>query len=190
MSAMALTQEQFDLLMQRLDQIETHLAEQRRRAEELEELKRDLIPIGNQVIKRLTNELAGIGSEFKAEDLFYLLKRLLRDTHLLLKALDLLEALIGLGEETTRLMRPIFHTTVTELDRLERQGYFAMAGKAWQTLTGEIPPEQTGFLALLKALRDPRVRAGLARLLSLLKLLGEVPANSNHQKGDSYEHPG
>lgn len=178
--------DQLDAIQQRLDQIEDHLAEQRRRAEELEELKQDLIPIGNQMIKVAIDELAEIGSEFKAEDLFYLVKRLLRDTHLLLQALDLLEALMSLGEELNMLMKPVFNTTVKELDRLERKGYFAVPGKAWQALTAEIPPEQATFTALLKTLRDPQVRAGLARVLNLLKVLGEIPQNSNNhldQKG-------
>jgi len=178
---------QLDAIQQRLDQIEDHLAEERRRAEEFEELKQDLIPIGNQMIKVAIDELAEIGSEFKAEDLFYLLKRLLRDIHLLLQALDLLEALMSLGEELNMLMKPVFNTTVNKLDSLERQGYFAIPGKAWQALTAEIPPEQTTLLALLKSLQNPQVRAGLARLTNLLKVLGELPQNSNHhqnQKGE------
>ncbi len=178
---------QLDAIQQRLDQIEDHLAEERRCAEELEELKQDLIPIGNQMIKVAIDELAEIGSEFKAEDLFYLLKRLLRDTHLLLQALDLLEALMSLGEELNMLMKPVFNTTVNKLDQLERQGYFAIPGKAWQALTAEIPPEHTTLFALLKSLQNPQVRIGLARLTNLLKVLGELPQNSNHhpnQKGE------
>lgn len=131
MTEATMTQEQFNLLMARLDRIEEHLAEQRRRADELEELKRDLIPIGNQMVHLAIDELAEIGNEFRVEDLFFLLKRLLRDTHLLLKALDQLEALMGLGEEIERLMRPMFHTAVEELDRLERAGYFNFAREGW-----------------------------------------------------------
>ncbi len=131
MSEATITQEQFALLMERLDRIEGHLAEQRRRADELEELKRDLIPIGNDMFKLAIDELAEIGTEFKAEDLFFLLKRLLRDTHLLLQALDQLESMMGLGEEMNRLMRPMFNTVVEELDRLEREGYFAFAREGW-----------------------------------------------------------
>ena len=51
MTATAISQEQLSLLLERLDRIEAHLAEQRRRQEELDELKRDLIPIGNQMVK-------------------------------------------------------------------------------------------------------------------------------------------
>lgn len=105
-----MTQEQFNLLLERLDRIEAYLAEQRQRADDLEELKRDLIPIANQMVHLAIDELAEIGSEFRVEDLFFLLKRLLRDTHLLLSALDQLESLMGLSEEMKRLMKPVFNT--------------------------------------------------------------------------------
>ncbi len=127
-----ITQEQFALLMERLDRIEDHLAEQRRRQEELDELKRDLIPIGNHMVKIAIDELAEISYDFRLEDLTFLLKRLLRDTHLLLKALDQLESLMGLSEELNRLMKPMFNTIVEELDRLEREGYFAFAREGWR----------------------------------------------------------
>ncbi|MEJ5239875.1 MAG: DUF1641 domain-containing protein [Anaerolineales bacterium] len=176
LSGAPMTQEQFNLLLERLDRIEAHLAEQRRRTEELEELKRDLIPIANQMVHLTIDELAEIGSEFRVEDLFFLLKRLLRDTYLLLDALDQLESLMGLSEEIKRLMKPMFNTLVEELDRLERRGYFAMLGKSWQVLTAPVPEEQTSLFALLKVMGDPQTRKGLARALSLLKLLGEVPS--------------
>ncbi len=197
MTEATITQEQFDLLMARLDRIESHLAEQRRRADELEELKRDLIPIGNQMFKLAIDELAEIGSEFTAEDLFFLLKRILRDTHLLLKALDQLESLMGLAEEMDRLMKPMFNTMVEELDRLERQGIFTLARAGWvaaqqvaatiapddvENLANDMsnilgalkaaPAEAPSMLAIMKEMRDPQVRKGLARSLNLLKALG------------------
>ncbi len=222
-----ITQEQFALLMERLDRIEGHLAEQRRRQEELDELKRDLIPIGNHMVKIAIDELAEISYDFRLEDLTFLLKRLLRDTHLLLKALDQLESLMGLSEELNRLMKPMFNTAVEELDRLEREGYFAFAREGWRIVERivtefseedvraladnivfilntvrnmtqpeimalanqavdairEEPPvdEKASLFALLREMRDPKVRKGLARTLNLLKVLADQP------NGDSTE---
>ncbi len=197
MTEATITQEQFELLMARLDRIEAHLAEQRRRADELEELKRDLIPIGNQMFKLMIDELAEIGSEFTADDLFFLVKRLLRDTHLLLQALDQLESIMGLAEEMDRLMKPVFNTMVEELDRLERQGLFTLAKAGWvaaqqvaatiepddvDKLAGDLsnvlaalkepPAEAPSMMSIMKEMRDPQVRKGLARSLNLLKALG------------------
>ncbi len=210
MAEATITQDQFELLMDRLDRIESYLAAQQKQAEELEELKRDLIPIGNHMIKVTIDELAEIGSEFRVEDLFFLVKRLLRDTHLLLKALDQLELLMGLSEEINRLMKPIFNTTVEELDKLEREGFFNLAKAGFLAIrrianqfapddvdifateiSGVLaalrqPPAETpSLMSIMREMNDPQVRIGLARTINMLKALGNLPGNQNHlnQKG-------
>ena len=132
MTETAITQEQFSMLMEKMDRIESHMAEQQRRQQEMEELQRDLIPIGNHLFKLAIDELAEIGSEFQAEDLFFLLKRVLRDTNLLLKVFDQLENVMELSEDIQVLGKQIFNQGVQELDRLEREGYFAFAREGWQ----------------------------------------------------------
>lgn len=210
MAEATITQDQFELLMDRLDRIESYLAAQQKQAEEFEELKRDLIPIGNHMIKVTIDELAEIGSEFRVEDLFFLVKRLLRDTHLLLKALDQLELLMGLSEEINRLMKPIFNTTVEELDKLEREGFFNLAKAGFLAIrrianqfapddvdifateiSGVLaalrqPPAETpSLMSIMREMNDPQVRIGLARTINMLKALGNLPGNQNHlnQKG-------
>ena len=131
MTETAITQEQFALLMEKMDRIESHMAKQQRRQQEMEELQRDLIPIGNHMFKLAIEELAEIGSDFQSEDLFFLLKRLLRDTHLLMKLLDQLENAMELSEDMKFLGKQIFNQGVQELDRMERQGYFAFARESW-----------------------------------------------------------
>jgi hypothetical protein len=68
---------------------------QSRRQEELQELQRDLIPVANHMIKLSIDELAEIGTEFQAEDLWFLLKRFLRDTSLLVEGLNRLEMMMN-----------------------------------------------------------------------------------------------
>lgn len=205
MTEATITQSQFDLLMDRLERIEFYLAAQQKQAEELEELKRDLIPIGNHMIKVTIDELAEIGSEFRVEDLFFLIKRLLRDTHLLLKALDQLELLMGLSEELNRLMKPIFNTTVEELDKMEREGFFNLAKAGFLAvrrianqfapqdvdifateISGVLsalrqPPAETpSLISIMREMNDPQVRIGLARTINMLKALGNLPGNHNN----------
>ena len=190
------SQEYMVLVLERLERIERHLAEQRRRQEEFDELKRDLIPIGNQMVKISIDELAEIGSDFRVEDLFFLLKRLLRDLNLVLNMLDQLESAMGLAEEVSRLSKPMFNTVVQELDRLERAGFFTLLQAAWQAtqrvaadfsaedvdgfaeeaagllMALKTSPESTPSLwQLTRQARDPQVRRGLARALGLLRAL-------------------
>jgi len=58
------------------------------------------------------------------------------------------------------------------LDALENLDYEALAGALRTSEEGE-----AGLRELLRALRDPRFRRGLARLIAFLEALGSVPGN-------------
>ena len=124
-------QDEITLLHQKVDRLTALLEAQERRYQELEELKQDMIPIVNHAIKLSIEELAEIGTEFKLEDLFYLIKRLLRSTENLNMILDQVEALSDMQYEAELLGPQIFNALVHELDRLEREGYFAFARQSW-----------------------------------------------------------
>ncbi|MCK5317152.1 MAG: DUF1641 domain-containing protein, partial [Anaerolineales bacterium] len=72
-----------------------------------------------------------IGTEFQVEDLFYLLKRLLRNTGLLMRLVDMLEAGMDLTEELKPIGLQAFSDMVETLDRLEREGYFTFMREGW-----------------------------------------------------------
>jgi uncharacterized protein YjgD (DUF1641 family) len=129
METITIPADEFVLLNQKLDYLTEQFEAQRKQQRAFEELKDDLIPIGNQLIKLTIDELADIGNEFQLEDLFFLIKRLLRNTELILKTLDRLEALSGLADEMEVLGRQMFSTTVERLDEMERAGYFAFASE-------------------------------------------------------------
>jgi uncharacterized protein YjgD (DUF1641 family) len=120
------------LLHEKIDYLTEQLEEQRKRQQALEELKNDMIPIANHMVKLTIDELAEIGNEFQLEDLLFLLKRLLRNTPLLLQMMDRLEALSALGDEAGLLGKQIFASSVETLDRMEREGYFAFAREGWR----------------------------------------------------------
>jgi len=122
------------LIHEKLDYLTEQFEAQRKRQEAFDELKDDLLPIGNQLIKLTIDELAEIGNEFELEDLLFLLKRLLRDTHLLLHTLDRLEAAMGLVDEVETLGKQAFSNLVEQLDQLERAGYFNFAREGMQVV--------------------------------------------------------
>ena len=127
-------QEQLSDLTWKVDHLTQLLETQQRRQQNLDELKADLIPIGNQMLKLSIDELAEIGTEFQMEDLFFLLKRLLRNTHTLVSLLESLEAGMGLAEEANLIGKQVFSSAVEELDQMERKGYFAFAREGWSIL--------------------------------------------------------
>ena len=115
----------------KLDYLTEYVEAQQKRQQEFDELKQDAIPIANHMIKLSINELAEIGTEFQVEDLFYLLKRLLRNTGMLLRLVDMLEAGMDLTEELKPIGLQAFSDMVETLDRLEREGYFTFMREGW-----------------------------------------------------------
>lgn len=180
---------------QKLDFLMAQFEAQREGQQAMKELVDDAIPIANHVIKLSIDELAEVGNDFELSDLLFLIKRVLRDTHMLVGLLDQLEAVAELAEEGQVMGKRIFHQVTMELDRLEREGYFgfARAGikvadrlvhdhkpedleslgiRVADALKAE-PPENVSLFALLRAMSDPKVRRGLYRSLNLLKAIGD-----------------
>ncbi len=126
------TQGQLAEIHTKLDYLLEQMEEHKRRQRALDELKDDLIPIANHMVKLSIDELAEIGTEFQVEDLTFLLKRLLRNTRSLVRLMDLLEAGMGLSDEMQLIGQGVFSDIVETLDRLEREGYFAFMREGWR----------------------------------------------------------
>lgn len=121
-------------LHQKIDYLTEQIDLQRKRQDELDELKRDLVPIANHMLKLTIDELSEIGTDFELEDVLFLLKRLLRDTRRLTLMLDRLEAGMDLVDEFQLLGRQMFSDSVEMLDKMEREGYFDFVRGGWYTL--------------------------------------------------------
>ena len=188
------------LLHTKIDQLADQVAflsdqaqDQQRRGRELDELKADLIPIGNQLVNLTIQELAEIGTDFELEDLIFLLKRVLRNTHLILSMMDRLEAVMGIADEVELLGKQVFSAAVESLDRLERSGLFQDTGDLLRSLSEgdaladlnralmafqdnssstQTPPSLFG---LARQLNQPEARRGLDRLVKMITALGSDP---------------
>ncbi len=129
---LALLHHKVDLLTAQIASLTDYADDQQRRQRGFDDLKQDVIPIANHMVKISIDELAEIGNDFELEDLFYILKRVLRNTHLIETLMDRLEALMGIADETEMLGKQVFSTIVEELDKMENQGYFAFAQQSWK----------------------------------------------------------
>ena len=128
---LALLHQKVDTLTEQIAALTAHAEIQQRRQREFDELKNDAIPIVNHMIKLSIEELADIGTEFEIEDLFFMLKRVVRNTHMLLSMFDRVEALMGIADETELLGKQVFNYAVEQLDQFERDGYFEFARESW-----------------------------------------------------------
>ncbi len=68
-------------------------------SKDLDQLKDEIIPIGNQLIQLTIDELVEIGTEFEKEDFVFLLRRVLRNTQLILAMTDRFDRLMGIADE-------------------------------------------------------------------------------------------
>jgi len=179
----------------KLDYLTAQFEAQREGQQAMKELVDDAVPVVNHVIKLSIDELAEVGNDFELGDLLFLIKRVLRDTRLLVGLLDQLEAVAELADEGQQMGKRIFHQVTMELDRLEREGYFGFAragikvadrlvhdhkpedleslGIRLADALKTAPPEKVSLLDLLRAMGDPKVRRGLYRSLALLKAIGD-----------------
>ena len=180
---------------QKLDQLTAQFEAQRQQQQGMKELMDDAIPVVNHVIKLSIDELAEVGNDFELGDLLFLVKRVLRDTRMLVGLLDQLESVAELAEEGQQMGKRIFHQVTMELDRLEREGYFGFAragAKVADRLVHDYkpedvealgirvadamkfePPAKVSLFGLLKMIGDPKVLRWLYRSLNLLKAIGE-----------------
>ena len=189
--------QKLDTLTEQMALLTEQAESQQRRAREFDELKADLIPIGNQLVNLTIQELEEIGAEFELEDLLYLLKRVLRNTNLILTMMDRFEALMGIADEVDLLGKQVFSTVVTELDRLESNGTITQGGEILRSLSdgetlGDLNRALQAFNAgsedsspslfsILREINRPEARRGLSRLINVLKALGTTQDEVNQK---------
>lgn len=175
---------------------QTRLAERRQR--ERAELMNDIVPIANDAVGLLTEQLEEIQGYVDLSDLLRLLKRLLRNGRNLDRMLDRLESLMDLAQTVGPLSDSMFEKATDVLQAAEHRGYFALAGSAGRAVdkvaTSVAPedldrladnlvvvlaafkeldqPTDTGFRSLLKQMRDPEVQRGLAAVLRVMRAIG------------------
>jgi uncharacterized protein YjgD (DUF1641 family) len=97
---------------------------EKRRRQEWDELKNDLTPVVSEMYSLSVQQLEEVESYVQLEDMARLIKRLMRNTRNLEQMLDQIESLTDLSREVAPLSRDVFITAMTQLDEMERKGYF------------------------------------------------------------------
>jgi uncharacterized protein YjgD (DUF1641 family) len=169
-----------------------------RRQQERAELLHDVLPIANDAVGLVTEQLDEIQGYVDLSDLLRLLKRLLRNGRNLDRMLDQLESLMDLAQTIGPLSDSIFEKATDVLQAADQRGYFALAtggAKAVDKVAASLTPEDLDRLAdnlvvvlagfkeldqpadpgirpLLKQMRDPEVQRGLAAVLRVLRAIG------------------
>ncbi len=115
---------------EKLDVITRHLAEQEKRAREIQELKDDLSLIARDMFDAAVEELQDVAHHFDTRDLVYLLKMLLRNVRPLTRLLQQVQSFDDLAQDLRPLGKQAFQQILETLDELDRKGYFAFFAEA------------------------------------------------------------
>jgi uncharacterized protein YjgD (DUF1641 family) len=167
-----------ELILERLDRIESQIAPLSETAMSMTELKNDLMAMAQPVSRSLIKDLESVESAFQLEDLGILSKRMLRSIKHIIYALDQLENIIDFVTTIEPVLRLTVPQLIEYLNGLEERGVFRII-KATYDIRAKIATEYTaedidqigdGLVALLglaKKSSDPQ-------FIKLLENLAEV----------------
>jgi len=115
-----------EIILERLDRLESQVAPLAESAKSLEELREDLAPRVNELVKALIVELADVEADFQVEDLLHLTKKAMRNVGNFNFALDQLKNLIDFAMTAEPLLKATIPQLIFFLDELEQKGVLNM----------------------------------------------------------------
>jgi uncharacterized protein YjgD (DUF1641 family) len=115
-----------ELILERLDRIETQLAPLVETASSVRELRDDLIPLSAQAFRLLINELEDIESSFQLEDLLAMIKTVMRSVKTITFSLQQLQNIVDFVTTIEPLLRSSVPQMINYLDDLEQRGVLRM----------------------------------------------------------------
>ena len=168
-----------ELILQRLDRIESQLAPLTESMRRVNELKEDLTPLAGNAVKLLIGELQDVESSFQLKDLLDMVKQLLRSVRNIDYSLKQLGNLIDFVTTLEPLLRGSVPQLIHYLDDLEQRGVFrvlnatlGVRAKIAEAYTPEdidvIGDGLVALLGLAKKLTAPQT-------IALLEGLAEMP---------------
>jgi uncharacterized protein YjgD (DUF1641 family) len=167
-----------ELILERLDRIETQLAPLVETAGSVKELRDDLIPLSTQAFRLLINELEDIESGFQLEDLLDMFKTLMRSVKTITFSLQQMQNIVDFVTTIEPLLRSSVPQMINYLDDLEQRGVLRMftamldvRAKIASAYTAEdidkIGDGVVALLGLAKKLSDPQAIAFLEKVAEM-----------------------
>jgi hypothetical protein len=174
--------DQLDRIEARLLELSEQVAADRAHRERWKDLTHELMPVAQGAMTVASRELEELSTDVSVEDLVRFARTTARTLPQLEQLLSGLTSAAELMHEVTSLAGAGMGSLSDVLATAERRGYFAAARHSAAALDRMVTTLDAGrqepapsAVALLRRLRDPQVRQGLARALDLLHELGADP---------------
>ncbi|MBC8440685.1 MAG: DUF1641 domain-containing protein [Deltaproteobacteria bacterium] len=169
-----------ELILEKLERLETQIQPLIKTSEKFAELKNDLIPIGNHATALLIKELTEVEAGFQLENFLSLTKEAMRNTENFIFALKQMASIIEFVKDLEPLLKSAVPQIIHYLDELEQKGVFRiikstvdLRTKIAATYTAEdIEVMGDGLVAVLglaKSLSNPKA-------IVLLEKLSQIPS--------------
>ncbi len=167
-----------ELILKKLEHIESQIEPVIKYGQNLKELKDDLIPLGNTAVQVLIEELQEIEAGFQLEDFLKLIKQSLRNTNDFIFALKQMANIIEFIKDLEPLLKSAVPQIIQHLDQLEQRGVFRMikammdvrakaAAKYSAEDIDQIGDAMVALLGLAKKLSGPKALAFLEKTAGL-----------------------
>jgi len=115
-----------ELILKKLENLETQIQPLVKNSEKLAELKNDLIPIGNHATALLIEQLTEVEAGFQLEDFLRLVKEAMRNTQNFIFALKQMANIIEFAKDLEPLLKSAVPQFITILADMEQKGVFRM----------------------------------------------------------------
>lgn len=177
------------LIMEQLDRIEAQLAPMAQSFKGLSELKDDMTPLANNMVKLLIEELEDVQSSFQLEDLLGMFKQWLRSIRYITFSLRQLENIVDFVTTLEPLLKSSVPQLINYLDDLEQRGVFRVV-KAMLDIRAKVAsayePEDIdeigdGLVALLSLTK----KFSHPQAMTLLEKLAELPSQVDLESAKS-----
>lgn len=177
-------------LERKIDLVLDDVLEQQRRRREMEALKDDLMIVGRDLYQTAVVELDSIHDSFRTVDLLHLGKKLLRNVDVITQTIEKLESVKDFVEDAGPLARDAFRSLLQTLDDLDRQGAFTLLRDTRAAVEHARTAPEPSLVDLLRQLRSPEARRGMAVLLAILRQIGKTtPDTDTHPTTDTRHTP-
>jgi uncharacterized protein YjgD (DUF1641 family) len=151
------------MILDRLDRLETQIAPLTASAKALGELREELAPRVNEAVQALIVELADVEADFQVEDLVFLIKKMMRNLKNLNFVLDQMKNLIDFALTAEPLFKSSVPQVIAYLDDLEQRGVLRLLGSGMEVF------KKVG--ASFSAEELQQTTDGMVRLAGILKKL-------------------
>jgi uncharacterized protein YjgD (DUF1641 family) len=151
------------MILDRLDRLESQIAPLTASAKALGELREELAPHVNEAVQALIVELADVEADFQLEDLLFLIKKMMRNIRNLNFVLDQMKNLIDFALTAEPLLKSTVPQVISYLDDLEQRGVLRLLATSMEVL------KKVGASYSAEDLQQ--ISNGLVRMAGILKKL-------------------